>query len=190
MALTYGQGVAASNGNFSLTLVGDGSSSEIVVDLSQPPFSMSLGTLVPQAAIVTAFGSRGGTMALNPSAPEQVAITVAAGPSGNAMSAGQQVQVSGFLTFNGITPTPPTVVSISPATGGTAGGTLVTITGTGFTGATSVKFGGQAVTSFKVVSDTEITTDAPEGAVGMVDVTVTTPFGTTAVIAGDEFTYA
>src|SRR5208282_2383721 len=39
---------------------------------------------------------------------------------------------------------PPTVISISPTSGSTAGGTSVTITGTGFTDVTSVNFGSNA----------------------------------------------
>src|SRR5208283_2463047 len=48
----------------------------------------------------------------------------------------------------------PAVTSISPAAGPVAGGTTVTVTGTGFTGATSVKFGTTAATSYTVVSAT------------------------------------
>ena len=49
----------------------------------------------------------------------------------------------------------PTVTGLSPTSGPAAGGTLVTITGTGFTGATAVDFGTTAATSFTVVSDTD-----------------------------------
>ena len=42
---------------------------------------------------------------------------------------------------------PPTVTSLSPNSGSTAGGTNVTITGANFTGATSVTFGGNAATT-------------------------------------------
>ena len=48
----------------------------------------------------------------------------------------------------------PTVTGISPTAGPLAGGTSVTITGTGFTGATAVDFGTIAATSFTVNSDT------------------------------------
>ncbi|NDJ13771.1 MAG: hypothetical protein EBY17_21675, partial [Acidobacteriia bacterium] len=48
----------------------------------------------------------------------------------------------------------PTVTSVSPARGPLAGGAAITITGTGFTGATAVTLGGTAVTSVVVVSDT------------------------------------
>ena len=51
---------------------------------------------------------------------------------------------------------------------------LVTITGTGFTGATAVDFGTTAATNVTVVNDTAITADSPAGT-GTVDVTVTTP---------------
>ena len=82
--------------------------------------------------------------------------------------------------------TQPAVSSVSPATGPT--GTQVTIGGIGFTGATAVSFGGAAATSFQVVSDGEITAVAPPGS-GTVDVTVTTPGGTSPTGGADQFTY-
>lgn len=83
----------------------------------------------------------------------------------------------------------PVITAISPASGPIAGGTLVTITGTGFTGATAVKFGATAATSFTVVSDTQITAASPAQANSVVQVSVTTPLGTTADTAADNFTY-
>jgi len=83
----------------------------------------------------------------------------------------------------------PTVTGLSPTSGPAAGGTPVTITGTGFTGATGVDFGTVAATSFTFVSDTSITAVSPAGT-GVVDVTVTTPGGTSATSAADQFTYA
>ena len=65
----------------------------------------------------------------------------------------------------------PTVTGLSPSFGPAAGGTLVTITGTGFTGATEVDFGMTPATNLTVVSDTTITVDSPAGT-GTVDVTV------------------
>ena len=68
--------------------------------------------------------------------------------------------------------TPVTVVTtIDPGSGPEAGGTAVTITGSCFTGATDVLFGGVSATSFVVVNDTTITAVAPAG-VGVVDITV------------------
>ena len=48
----------------------------------------------------------------------------------------------------------PAVSGVSPTSGPVAGGTLVTITGTGFTGATAVDFGTTPATGLTVVSDT------------------------------------
>lgn len=69
----------------------------------------------------------------------------------------------------------PTVTAIAPATGTSAGGTAVTITGTGFGGATSATIGGNAVTSFTVVSNTSITGVTAAHAVGATDVVVVCP---------------
>ena len=71
----------------------------------------------------------------------------------------------------------PTVTAISPTAGPTAGGTAVTITGTDFTGATSVTIGGSAVTDL-TIGATSITGNTPTGAAGAKDVVVTTPSGT------------
>jgi hypothetical protein len=87
------------------------------------------------------------------------------------------------------TPSPPTVTSIAPVSGPGGGGTTVTITGTNFTGATMVAFGGTAATTFTVNSATSIAAISPAGS-GTVDVTVTTPAGTSATGAADQFTYA
>ena len=82
----------------------------------------------------------------------------------------------------------PTVTGLSPTSGPAAGGTLVTITGTGFTGATAVDFGTTAATNLTVVSDTSVTADSPAGT-GTVDVTVITPAGTSPTSPADQFTY-
>jgi hypothetical protein len=64
------------------------------------------------------------------------------------------------------------VDAVEPGVGPTEGGTTVTITGSCFTGATTVLFGDVEAESVVVVSDTEITAVAPAGTVGVVDVTV------------------
>ena len=71
----------------------------------------------------------------------------------------------------------PTLSSVSPNQGPSSGGTTVTLTGTGFTGATAVRFGTTAAASFIVTSSTQITAVTPPGT-GAVNVTVTTSQGT------------
>lgn len=65
----------------------------------------------------------------------------------------------------------PRVTGVSATSGPAAGGTSLTITGTGFTGATSVDFGMTAAAIFTVNSDTSITTVSPIASAGAVDVT-------------------
>ena len=79
---------------------------------------------------------------------------------------------------------PPTITSFTPTTAIT--GQTVTITGTDFTGATAVKFGGTAATSFRVVNATTITAVVAAGATG--DVSVTGPHGT-ATLSGFIYTH-
>ncbi|MCC3155373.1 IPT/TIG domain-containing protein [Hymenobacter sp. BT770] len=74
----------------------------------------------------------------------------------------------------------PTITSFTPTsgTGGAVGtGTLVTITGTDFTGATAVKLNGVAATSFAVVDAQTITFTVPATATNGT-ISVTTPDGT------------
>jgi len=84
----------------------------------------------------------------------------------------------------------PAVAAVSPPHGSAAGGTTVTITGTAFTGATAVHFGTVPAASFTVNSATQVTATAPAAAsAGTVDVTVTTPGGTSAVGPAGRYTY-
>jgi 6-phosphogluconolactonase (cycloisomerase 2 family) len=83
---------------------------------------------------------------------------------------------------------PPTVASVTPTEGPEGAGTSVTITGTSFRQVGSIKFGSAAATSFTVNSETSITAEAPAGS-GVVDVVVTTQFGTSTVSSGDKYSY-
>ena len=70
----------------------------------------------------------------------------------------------------------PKVTTFSPTSG--SAGTLVTISGSGLTQATAVKFGTVLATNLTVVSDSEVTADVPSGlAAGTVAISVTTPGG-------------
>lgn len=84
----------------------------------------------------------------------------------------------------------PVVTAISPANGSINGGETITLTGTGFTGATIVNFGTVAGTNLVVASDTSITVTSPAQPAASVDVTVVTPAGTSAVVPADKYTLA
>jgi len=73
--------------------------------------------------------------------------------------------------------TPPTITNFSPNSG--LSETVVTITGTDFTGATAVSFNGVAAASYTVVNATSITATAPTG-VTTGPIYVTTAGGTAA----------
>ncbi|MGD0534982.1 MAG: glycine-rich domain-containing protein [Methanoregula sp.] len=109
--------------------------------------------------------------------------------SGGATSIVSPTTSTTTTTTTTVTPANPTVTSISPATGPLSGTTSVVITGTGFTGATTVKFGTTAATSFTVTNATSITAVSPAGSAGTVDITVTTPYGTSATVTADQYTY-
>jgi hypothetical protein len=80
-----------------------------------------------------------------------------------------------------------TLTAISPNSGPAAGGTGVTLTGTGLTGATVVTFDGVAATSVNVVNSTTVTAVTPAHAAGTVDVVIDTPAG--GAILTEGFTY-
>ncbi len=159
----------SSSGGTTVTITGSGFTGAWNVIFGQPPASNF--TVVSDSQITATSPAGSGTI--------DVTVTTSSGTSATG-SADQ---------FTYLTP-PPTITGISPASGPTTGGTSVTITGTGFTGATSVLFGQTASSSFTVVSDTQITVTSPSAnSTGTVDVTVTTPGGTSATGTADQFTY-
>jgi hypothetical protein len=93
------------------------------------------------------------------------------------------------FTYNNAPPAqPPAVTSVAPAMGNP--GDVVTLTGTGFTGANAVHFGANAAANYTIVSDTQITATAPQGAAGsIVDVIVSSANGDSATSNADHFTY-
>jgi IPT/TIG domain len=78
----------------------------------------------------------------------------------------------------------PTLTAIAPTTGTFAGGTAVTLTGSGFLAGAAVTFDGVAATGIVVVSATQITATTPAGAVGAPVVVVTNPAGQGVTLTG------
>jgi alpha-tubulin suppressor-like RCC1 family protein len=126
--------------------------------------------------------SASGTLtAISPPGTGTVDITVTTPRGQSATGASDQ--------FRYLAPPPPELVKVSPNKGPSAGGTVVTITGTGLQSATAVNFGSTAVTGFER-SATAIVVSAPPGIAGTtVDVTVTSPSGTSVASSKYHFKY-
>lgn len=77
-----------------------------------------------------------------------------------------------------------TVSSITPTSGGTAGGTVVTITGTNFASGATVSFGGGAASGVSFVSANQLRATTPPHASGSVSVAVVNPDSTSATLPG------
>lgn len=90
----------------------------------------------------------------------------------------------------GSTSSVPIVTSATPSTGATAGGTLVILRGTNFTGVTGashVTFGGTNATTYSVLNDNEIAVVVPAKTAGSQPCVVTNTAGASNSLA---FTYA
>jgi IPT/TIG domain len=88
-----------------------------------------------------------------------------------------------------LAPAPPAIKKLSPKNGPAAGGTTVTITGSGFEHGATVKFGSAQAKEVTFVSSTSITAVPPEAAPGKVEVTVTTANGSSEASPKYSFTY-
>ena len=166
-------GVSA--GGTSITIVGTDFSGATAVtfgDAPAGPFTVNSSTLITATAPPHAVGT--------------VDVTVTTPGGTSAMTAGDQFT---YVVNEVSDPPQPVVAGLSATSGGTAGGTFLTIVGTGFRGVTAVNFGNTRPTSVTVVSPTLITAYTPAEPAGVVDVRVTNLRGTSDVTPGDEFTF-
>ncbi len=81
----------------------------------------------------------------------------------------------------------PTLVSITPSTGSTAGGTQVTLTGSGFVTGTTAAIDGRSLTQVQLKDRSTLVGIVPTGTVGVKSVRVTNPSGSAYLT--DAFTY-
>lgn len=95
---------------------------------------------------------------------------------------GSDSLVAGYTYF-----TPPALTSVTSNSGTASGNVGVTLTGTHLTGTSSITFDGVAATSVNVVNATTVTAVTPAHAAGAVDVSITTPTGTSTLVNG--YTY-
>ena len=119
---------------------------------------------------------------------EDKVVTTAGSYSATATLGSSGAWVMQMVTFSAVSGPVPTVTSVSPNSGTTAGGTAVTITGTNFATGATVTFGSTAATNVVVVSGTQITATTPVGSAGAATVTVSNPGGQSGSLAS-AFTY-
>jgi hypothetical protein len=104
------------------------------------------------------------------------------------------VGMLGLMSFNAsavlavVDPLAPTITSVTPQTGPTAGGTTITITGTNLASST-VTIGGVSTTGTVVAEDNlSLTTVTVENGLSTEDIVVTTPHGSALLEGGFTFT--
>jgi hypothetical protein len=130
------------------------------------------GTNFAAGATVT-FGGVAATNVVVANATTITATTPAQGAGAVAVAVTNPDTQSGSLV-NGYTyVAAPTVSSVSPNNGTTAGGTGITVTGTGFVSGATVTLGGTAATSVVVVNGTTMTATTAAHVAGSVTVSVT-----------------
>lgn len=112
---------------------------------------------------------------------------VVPGATGVSFQPGVNGNLTGWVTVS--VPTTPSVTAVLPKSGPLGGGRTVSISGSHLSGATTVTFGGTPATNVVVVSSIKVTARTPAHAAGTVDVLVTTPGGTSPVVAADHYDY-
>jgi len=136
---------------------------------------------------------RFGSTVVTPSCTSTTKCTVKA-PKMKAGSVAVQINVEEFAVSPVTAKThyrfvaPPSVSSLSPASGPRRGGNRVTIRGHNFIGVTAVHFGSKRATIVRRVSSTEIIVKVPAGS-GTVAVTVTAVGGKSVVVRASHYRY-
>jgi hypothetical protein len=143
------------------------------------------GTGFFDPAIVTIDGS--GASSVTVVSPRLISCVTPPGAAGSASvqvttDAGVAVLAAGFTYEAG-----PGLTSVAPASGPFAGGTAVTLTGSGFSAPASVTVGGLPLLGATVVDETTITGTTPPHPAGPADVVVT--LGTTVLALPGAYAY-
>jgi eukaryotic-like serine/threonine-protein kinase len=159
------------------------SDSDTRITVASPPSTGTAGSTVTTAAstvTTAAITADSGTRITGTSPPGTGTVDIAVITPGGT----SKPSAADHYTY---TAPRPAVTGVSPDSGSTAGGTTVSITGTGLAGATGVRFGaaaGQIIAD----SNTQITVTSPPGT-GTVTVAVTTPAGASQTASVGQYIY-
>ena len=93
---------------------------------------------------------------------------------------GRAAARAGAFTYTSTSSGTLTATSVSPLSGPTSGGTLITVDGTGFVSGATISIGGTAATGVSFVSSTRLTARTPAKPAGGYSVVVRNPNGQTA----------
>jgi hypothetical protein len=93
---------------------------------------------------------------------------------------GQSANTPSGFTYTSATAPAPTATSLSPTSGPTTGGTVITVTGTNFVSGARVNVGGTAATGVAFISATQLRATTPAKAAGGYTVQVVNPNGQSA----------
>ncbi len=155
-------------GGTSVTITGTDLANASAVDFGETPGAITADS----STSITATSPGGsGTVDITVTNPDGTSATVAADQ----------------YSYVDVTP-PPTLTGLSPSTGPVTGGTNVTISGTNLEGATAVDFGPGNPGVISSDTAASLTATSPAGT-GTVDVTVTTPTGTSPPVAADQYSF-
>jgi RHS repeat-associated protein len=179
-----------SSGTTQVTITGTGFTGATNVFFGQTPaagFGVMTDTSI--TAVAPAAPSTIGNITTN------ITVITAGGP--NTPDTAAQYTWQGSPTPPPTQPPPTTalvaVSGIDPAQGPAAGGTTLTVTGTGFTGATAVYFGDTPASSYQVLNDTTVTAVAPAAPSPSINtltpITVVTPAGASNSGPASEYTW-
>ena len=155
-----GAGTTANSGSATTT-----SASELIVGAGNPVTTFTAAGSGFTSRVINSFGGISEDKIVNATGSYNATATMTSG--------GWVMQMATFRAQTSGRNPAPMVSGVSPTSGTTAGGTPVTITGTGFLAGATVSLGGTAATGVTVVRSTSITATAPAHAAGAVNVVVT-----------------
>jgi hypothetical protein len=142
------------------------------------------GTVAVSSIVISGTGSTRTVTLSGISGDGTLGISIAAGTATDTV--GNSSPAAGPSATFSVT-SAPSVTSVAPSAGPIAGGQTVTLTGTNFSGATSVTFNGAPATGLSGITATSITCVTPGGTAGPASVIVTTPSGSN--LANSLYTY-